>query len=165
MTGITISALCEALHAAWRRETETQFRTLADSIPQLVWMAHADGSRFWFNRRWYEYTGTTPEEMIGWGWLSVCDPSERNKVERSWQIAVSKGAPWEEILALRRHDGDRCWYLARAAPLRNNLGEIVTWFGTNTDISERLEIERRWPTPTAARATFWRSWPTSYAIR
>ncbi len=142
IVGTTISVLCEALHAARQRDTERQFRTLADSIPQLVWMAHSDGSRFWFNKRWYEYTGTVPDQMIGWGWLSVYDAAERCKVQESWQAAIAKGQPWEEILPLRRHDGRLFWHLARAAPLRNSSGEILTWFGTSTDISERLEIER-----------------------
>ncbi len=69
--GVTISLLCEALHAAQRRETEAQFRTLADCIPQLVWMARPDGYRFWFNRQWYEFTGAKPGESEGNGWHSA----------------------------------------------------------------------------------------------
>ena len=143
MAGTTIGLLCKARHAARVRGIESRLNTLADLIPQqLVWMAHADGSRFWFNKRWYEYTGTTLDQMAGLGWLTVCDPSEQFKVHESWQAAVAKGQPWEEIMSLRRHDGQLCRHLARAAPLRNSRGDIVRWFGTNTDISERMGIER-----------------------
>ncbi|MGO9423177.1 PAS domain-containing protein, partial [Roseiarcus sp.] len=56
------------------RESEKRFRLLADAIPHLAWIAHADGYIYWFNQRWYEYTGTTPEQMEGWGWKRVHDP-------------------------------------------------------------------------------------------
>src|ERR1019366_8841298 len=67
------------------RESEAQFRTLANAIPQLCWMANADGGIFWYNQRWYEYTGTTPEQMEGWGWKSVHDPETLPKVLARWQ--------------------------------------------------------------------------------
>ena len=63
------------------REGEEQFRTLADNIPQLAWMARPDGWIFWYNRRWYEYTGTTLEQMEGWGWQAVHDPEH---ARRGW---------------------------------------------------------------------------------
>jgi PAS domain-containing protein len=57
------------------QQSEERFRTLANSIPQLAWMARADGFILWYNQRWYDYTGTTPEQMEGWGWQSVHDPT------------------------------------------------------------------------------------------
>ncbi len=140
--GLTISALCEALHRARRRETEKQFRTLADSIPQLVWIARADGHRFWYNQRWYDYTGSRREDVIGWGWQSLHDPDELSDTLIRWRTALASGEPWEDTFRLRRRDGQMRWQLARARPLRNDRGEIECWFGTLTDITEQLETER-----------------------
>ncbi|HEY2838294.1 MAG TPA: ATP-binding protein [Pirellulales bacterium] len=140
--GVTISLLCEALHQAKRRETEKQFRVLADSIPQLVWMARPDGYRTWFNRRYYEYTGATPGQVVGSGWQSFHDPAELPRVLASLKRSLATGQPWEETFPLRRKDGQMRWQLARAMPVRNDIGDVVCWFGTNTDISERMENEQ-----------------------
>src|ERR1019366_8613167 len=66
------------------QESETQFRTLANTIPQLCWMANADGWIFWYNDRWYEYTGMAPEQMEGWGWQAVHDAAALPKVLERW---------------------------------------------------------------------------------
>jgi two-component system CheB/CheR fusion protein len=140
--GVTVSGLCEALHAAQRRETEKQFRTLADSIAQLVWMARPDGYRFWYNRRWYEFTGAAPAQVEGWNWQAFHDPGELPATLEKWRAALQTGEPFEDTFRLRRHDGTMRWHLARARPLRDDRGETVCWFGTNTDITERLEAEQ-----------------------
>jgi len=120
------------------REAEQQFRTLADSIPQLAWMARPDGWIFWYNKRWYDYTGSTPEEMEGWGWRNVHDPSQIDRVLASYRNAFETGEPWEDTFPLRRFDGEMRWHLTRAMPVRDESGTIVRWFGTNTDITDRL---------------------------
>ncbi len=124
------------------RTSEELFHSMADSIPQLAWMTRPDGHIYWYNKRWYEYTGATPEQMEGWGWQSVQDPQELPRVMESWQAALAAGEAWEDTFPLRRHDGTMRWHLSRAEPLRNANGEIVRWFGTNTDITERLEMEQ-----------------------
>ncbi|MDB5337889.1 MAG: hybrid sensor histidine kinase/response regulator [Planctomycetaceae bacterium] len=141
IVGTTISLLCEALHASRRRETESQFRTLADSIPQLVWMARPDGERFWFNKRWYDYTGTTFERVKGFGWQALRDPEELPEICESWNRAVKAGNEWEQTIRLRRKDGEMRWNIVRAVPVKNARGEVECWFGTNTDIQDRIEIE------------------------
>ncbi|HZT80031.1 MAG TPA: PAS domain-containing protein, partial [Gemmataceae bacterium] len=123
------------------RASEEQFRTLADSIPQLAWMARPDGYLFWYNRRWYEYTGTTPEQMAGWGWQSVHDPAELPRVLARWKAALASGEPWEDTFPLRRRDGELRWHLSRALPVRDDQGRVTRWFGTNTDITERMRME------------------------
>ncbi len=123
------------------RASEELFHSMADSIPQLAWMCRPDGHIYWYNKRWYEYTGATPEQMEGWGWQSVHDPRELPRVMENWQAALAAGEAWEDTFPLRRHDGVMCWHLSRAEPLRNTNGDIVRWFGTNTDITERLEME------------------------
>jgi PAS domain S-box-containing protein len=118
------------------RASEKQFRTLANAIPTLCWMANSDGWIFWYNQRWYEYTGTTPEEMEGWGWQSVHDPDVLPKVLESWKTSIATGEPFEMVFPLRGADGIFHPFLTRVTPLLDEEGKIARWFGTNTDISE-----------------------------
>ncbi|HUK16554.1 MAG TPA: response regulator [Bryobacteraceae bacterium] len=124
-------------------ESENLFRTLSDSIPQLAWMARPDGSRFWYNRRWYEYTGATPEEMEGWGWRSVHHPDHAARVFERQRKCFAAGIVWEDTVPLRGKDGAYRWFLSRAVALRDSAGEIARWLGTNTDITEQREAEVR----------------------
>lgn len=122
------------------------FRTLANSIPQLAWMARADGHIFWFNQRWYDYTGTTPAQMKGWGWQSVHHPEELSRVLSVWNASIRKGEPAEIELPIRAKDGTYRWFLTRAIPLRNARGEIVRWVGTNTDIDDQRRASNAFET-------------------
>ena len=116
------------------RESEGQLQTLADAVPQLVWMADADGYIFWYNQRWYDYTGTSPEQMEGWGWQSVHDPEMLPKVLVSWRASIETGEPFEMEFPIKGADGAFRWFLTRVNPLRDSHGRIVRWFGTNTDV-------------------------------
>lgn len=122
-------------------ESERQFRTLADSIPTLCWSADADGYIRWYNRRWYEYTGTTPEQMEGWGWQSVHDPEVLPQVLERWRESIASGEQFEMVFPLRGSDGNFRPFLTRVQPIRNQEGVVVRWFGTNTDISTQHEAE------------------------
>jgi PAS domain S-box-containing protein len=126
------------------QKSEAEFRTLAESIPQLAWSARPDGYIDWYNRRWYEYTGTTLAEMQGWGWRSVHALAWVDDVVRRWTAAIDAGLDFEMEFPLRRRDGAFRWHLTRAVPLRDEAGNIVRWFGTNTDIDDakRAEGER-----------------------
>jgi PAS domain S-box-containing protein len=123
------------------RESESQFRSLANSIPQLAWMTHQDGSIFWYNQRWYDYTGTTFEEVKGWGWKIVHHPDYLDSATRKFQHCLATGEPWEDTFPLRGKDGNFRWFLSRALPIRDVNGKIVRWFGTNTDITDRKQAE------------------------
>jgi PAS domain S-box-containing protein len=123
------------------QEREQQFRTLADSVPQLAWMAEADGHIFWFNKRWYEYTGTTPDEMVGWGWKSVHDPKVLPDVLERWRAAIRIGQPLEMVFPLRGWDGNYREFLTLVVPVRDGAGKVARWFGTNTDITEQRRAE------------------------
>ena len=125
-----------------RRMREEQFRALAESIPQLAWMADASGSIYWYNRRWYDYTGTTLEEMRGWGWKSVQHPDYVDGVVERIRHSWDTGEAWEDTFPIRGRDGRYRWFLSRAQPIRDADGRIARWFGTNTDITERLEADR-----------------------
>ena len=123
------------------REGEQRFRTLADSIPQLAWMARPDGYIFWYNRRWYDYTGTTLEQMQGWGWQSVHDPSELPRVVETIKVSFASGDPWDCTFPLRRHDGAFRWHLSRMLPVKDEQGQVVLWFGSNTDVDDQKQVE------------------------
>ena len=123
------------------RESENQFRSLANSIPQLAWMARADASVFWYNQRWYEFTGTTFDEVKGFAWRSLIHPDHAQRViarmEQVWALAE----PWEDTFLLRGKDGNYRWFLSRALPIRDARENVVRWFGTNTDITDRKQAD------------------------
>ncbi|HYX35422.1 MAG TPA: PAS domain-containing protein [Oligoflexus sp.] len=118
------------------RSTESLFKGLADSIPQLAWMADRDGSFFWFNQRWYDYTGTEFEVVAEWGWTKVHHPDHVDRVTAGFREALKSGSPFEDTFPLRKANGQWRWFLTRALPIRNEDGEILRWFGTSTDITE-----------------------------
>jgi PAS domain S-box-containing protein len=118
-------------------QTEEQFRFLANAMPQLCWMANADGWIYWYNQRWYDYTGTTPEQMKGWGWQSVHDPKALPEVMERWKASIATGTPFEMVFPLRGAGGAFRPFLTRGVPTKDAEGKIVHWFGTNTDISEQ----------------------------
>lgn len=121
------------------RESEASFRALANAIPQLAWMADTDGARYWFNERWFRYTGTALEEVQGWGWSALCHPDHRDRVLRGVKAAWKTGQRWEDTYPIRNRDGEYRWFLTRAVPIRDAQDRIVRWFGTNTDVTEQHE--------------------------
>ncbi len=122
-------------------DSDKRFETLADNIPNLAWMADANGWIFWYNKQWYEYTGTIEEDMKGWGWQSVHDEIELPKVMEKWTYAISVGEPFEMIFPLKAADGSFNHFLTRVLPIKNKDGIIDKWFGTNTNISNQINIE------------------------
>jgi PAS domain S-box-containing protein len=123
------------------KDGEKQFQTMVNAIPQLAWIARPDGSIFWYNQRWFDFTGTTLEQVDGWGWREVLDPILLPKVLESWEQSLESGEPFEMEYSLRSADGHYGWFLTRGFPLRDNAGKIVRWFGTNTDLSQKRAAE------------------------
>jgi PAS domain S-box-containing protein len=123
------------------QESESRFRTLADNIAQLAWMTDSNGWIFWYNQRWFDYTGTTLAEMQGWGWQKVHHPDHIDRVVEHWSHSLKMGQSWEDTFPLRGKDGNYRWFLSRAIPIRDEAGNVVRWFGTNTDISDRKQAE------------------------
>jgi PAS domain S-box-containing protein len=121
------------------REGKKSFSTLANNISQLAWMADEKGSTFWYNDRWFDYTGTTLEEMAGWGWRKVQHPDHVERVAEKITHCFQTGEVWEDTFPLRGQDGIYRWFLSRAVPIRDAKGKVWRWFGTNTDISESKE--------------------------
>jgi len=123
------------------RASEEQFRTLADNMSQFAWMADPAGRIYWYNKRWYDYTGTTLEAMRALGWRSVHHPDHHERVSASMKRAVAIGSIWEETFPLRGKSGQYRWFLARAVPIRDDFGQVTRWFGTNTDITAQVTAE------------------------
>jgi PAS domain S-box-containing protein len=122
--------------------SETRFRELADNMSQFAWTADAKGSIYWYNRRWHEFTGTTLEEVEGWGWQKVHHPDHVDRVVNRIRQCFAAGTPWEDTFPLRSREGTYRWFLSRAQPIRNEIGDLVRWFGTNTDVTEQIEAEK-----------------------
>jgi PAS domain S-box-containing protein len=133
----------DELHKATQllKESEERFRNLADNIPNLAWMSKADGWIFWYNKQWYDYTGTTLDDMQGWGWLKVQHPDYAQKVNDAWRSSIEAGRQHENISLLRGKDGNYRWFLTRVTPIRDEQGNILFWCGSNTDITERIRAE------------------------
>lgn len=124
------------------RENEARFRQLADAMPQIVFMADPEGNVDYFNKKWYEYTGFAEGGFGFEHWKPVHDEDGLRRALIAWPEAVRTGAPYEIEYRLRRHDGAYRWHLGRALPIRNRDGQIVRWFGTNTDIHDYKELQQ-----------------------
>lgn len=148
--------LSDFQHRCWRTATrldgtlsplsagqipQDQFELAADNIPVSCWMANGDGYIVWYNRRWHEYSGTSPSEMEGWGWQAVHDPEVLPEVMARWTESISTGEPFEMTFPLRGADGIYRPFLTRVQPVRDATGAVVRWFGTNTEILEQLAAE------------------------
>lgn len=124
-------------------QSELRFRLMADNISQLAWITDKSGWIFWYNKRWFDYTGTRLEEMAGWGWKAVHHPDHLDRVVEKVSACFESGADWEDTFPLRSATGEWRWFLSRAKPIRDDNGEIVYWFGTNTDVTEMRDAEER----------------------
>ncbi len=122
-------------------ESERQFRTLADNMSQLAWTADAAGSIYWYNERWYEYTGSSLEAMLALGWRSVHHPDHIGRISARLSHCFATGSIWEDTFPLRGKGGGYSWFLARALPIRDEHGHITHWLGTNTDITAQVNAE------------------------
>ena len=115
---------------------EERYRLVTEQMPQIVWMADARGAHLYFNRRWYDFTGLSPAQSLGEGWAQPLHPDDADRAQVRWQHSLDSGAPYEIEYRFRRHDGEYHWFLARALPLRDEMGRITKWFGTCTDVDD-----------------------------
>ncbi len=125
------------------RHSEVRFRQIADCMPQLVWTADASGVVDYYNERRIEFEGFTQREDGSWEWAPVVHPDEQAETIAAWEMASQTGTPYEIEHRVKRANGHFSWFLSRAFPIHNELGEIVKWFGTATDIDDikRAELE------------------------
>src|ERR1700745_3054731 len=108
-----------------------------DAIPTLAWSARPDGSAEFLNRRWLDYTGLSADEASDWGWRAAIHTGDRARLIDFWRHLLTSGEAGEIEARLRRHDGDYRWFLFRVEPVRDNHGDILKWYGANTDIEDR----------------------------
>ena len=133
----------QKLAAEALQEREVEFMTLADNIAQLCWMARPDGHIYWYNKRWYDYTGTDLAAMAGWGWDKVHHPDYVQQVVAAARQGWASGQPWELTFPLRGQDGEYRWFLTRIEPMRDEQGQLVRWLGTNTDVTEMRQLQEQ----------------------
>ncbi|HET9238329.1 MAG TPA: PAS domain S-box protein [Oligoflexus sp.] len=126
-----------------QREAENRIRELAESMTQLAWIAQPNGDIVWYNRRWFEYSGTTLDQMLGWGWQSMHDPEYLPEVMERWNSAIATGTAFDMTFPLKARDGQYRWFLTRAFPLKDSNGTIIQWFGTNTDVHDQFELTEK----------------------
>jgi PAS domain S-box-containing protein len=134
----------QRLDAAAVAESDRLFRSLADTMPQMVWSTLPDGYHDYYNARWYEYTGVPAGSTDGAGWNGMFHPDDQDRAWARWRNSLATGEPYEIEYRLRHHGGDYRWTLGRALPIRDAAGLIVRWIGTCTDIHEqKLMIDER----------------------
>lgn len=124
------------------RESERRYRGIVESLPQLVWTARADGHADYLSRQWVEYTGIPEEEQLGWKWLDVLHPEDRENASQAWRAAVENEVPYDVEYRVRRHDGVYRWFKTRGVPYRDNTGRIVKWLSSSTDIDDQMRAEQ-----------------------
>ncbi len=128
-------------HIKLVQSTERDLSLIINTIPALVWSARPDGSAEFFNKYYLDYVGLSAEQVQGWGWTVAVHPEDLKDLAQAWQSIIDSGKPGEAEARLRRFDGEYRWFLLRANPLRNESGNIVKWYGINTDICDRRHAE------------------------
>ncbi len=123
------------------RESEQRWRGLTEALPQLVWSATPDGACDYFSRQWTEHTGVPEEALLGWRWLSVLHPDDRERTRGSWLESVAGRRRYDVEYRVRRSDGVYRWFKTRGTPIRDGEGHICKWFGTCTDITDAKRAE------------------------
>ena len=131
----------ESLDDSATRPSGFEFELIANNLPVLCWIARGDGFIFWYNRRWHDYCGSTPQAMEGWGWQSVHDPDELPGVMTRWERSIATGQPFEMVFPLRGSDGLFRRFLTRIVPVRCENGIVVRWLGTNTEVESQMNAE------------------------
>ena len=147
-TSIDIDPLVRAEQAAEERErelarSEQMHRALGESLNQIVWSADETGWIHWYNHNWYDYTGQTKDEALGWGWQAVHHAEDFPKVMEAWPHSIATGDPFDMEFRIRGEDGRFRWFLTRAEPFYDEAGNVVRWYGTCTDIDERRRAFER----------------------
>src|SRR5487761_137968 len=133
--------MASTAHGFEQARQAQDFRVVLDTIPTLAWSARSDGSADFFNQCWLDYTGLSAEEACDWGWTVALHPNDLNGLVDYWRSVLACGETGEIEGRLRRYDGEYRWFLFRAEPVRDDHGDILKWYGANTDIEDRKRAE------------------------
>ncbi|KAI5462137.1 hypothetical protein BGZ63DRAFT_413576 [Mariannaea sp. PMI_226] len=142
VTGRDVTIMTEEIEQIKERDEE-RFKLICETMPQLVWTTRPDGYVDFFNSRWSSYTGFSPEESYGRGWINAFHPDDLPETIEKWEHSLATGDPFVIEYRCRNKNGDYRWFLGRASPLRHKeTGEIEGWFGTCTDAHEGISSKR-----------------------
>ncbi|GHO72426.1 hypothetical protein KSD_01970 [Ktedonobacter sp. SOSP1-85] len=126
------------------KTSEENWRVLAETVPQLVWMARPDGALEYWSQRWHDYTGAAPEQALGYSWSQFLHPDDYQRTLTVWRHSLAADEPYEiEYRFKDSKTGSYRWFLARAMPVRDEAGQVVKWFGTCTDIDDQKRVEQQ----------------------
>lgn len=123
------------------RQSEARFRLMAETMPQKIFTADPKGDITYFNPQWIEFTGSSFDQMKGWGWTQFVHPDDVDESIRAWRHSIDTGEPFLFEHRLRQADGQYCWHISRAVPLRNGEGQILMWVGSNTDVDDARKAD------------------------
>ena len=157
LVGAISSGLGEFLHRKQRRiaahegqrvdealrKSERGWRSLTEALPQLVWSATPDGACDYFSTQWTQHTGVPENELLGWRWLEVLHPDDREPTRQFWMGSVAGRGPYDVEYRVHARDGNYRWFKTRGVPIRDDKGIIIKWFGTCTDVSDLKRAEER----------------------
>ncbi|MBW4668203.1 MAG: PAS domain-containing protein [Cyanomargarita calcarea GSE-NOS-MK-12-04C] len=142
MIGTNIDVSVRKQESEELRQSQLIYRNLADQMPQLFWITQPDGYHEYYNQRWYDYTGTTFDQVRGSGWTHLLHPDDVERSIEIWNESLTTGKNYDiEYRLLRASDGEYRWHLGRAFPLRDENGQIIKWFGSCTDIHDQKLVE------------------------
>jgi PAS domain S-box-containing protein len=127
--------------AAAVRDAEQRHRQVLDAIPQLIWSCDPSGRCDYISRQWAHYTGIPAEDQLGYGWLERLHPDDRAPTMEAWSRCVDEGELFDTRFRIQAEDGSYRWFRTRAVPMRDAAGDIVKWFGTNTDVDDQIRAE------------------------
>src|SRR3954462_2657107 len=151
---LLMTALGVTRFERWSIATRTKFESLLQLAPQIVWFAQSDGRISYCNPYWYEYTGFSESQTVGYRWTDAIHPEDRERVIWSWEQAVQKGKDYDVEMRLRHQDGTYCWFLARSRPGRDEAGAVNPWLGIAVDIEERKRAEEEAWAASQAKSEF-----------
>src|ERR1700719_733635 len=145
MSGLAQSAERHELSDALEKLSQeaARLQTVIDTVPSFLWTSFPDGSKEYLNKRLYEYTGLSLEQGKGWGWKVVVHPDDLDRLVREWQALLDAPKPGELETRIRRYDGEYRWFLICVVPQFDAEGNVVRWFGSNTDIEDRKRVEKK----------------------
>jgi len=151
---VLMSVLGVTRFERWSIATRTKFESLLELSPQIVWFAQSDGQISYCNPYWYEYTGFSERQTVGYGWTDAIHPEDRDRVIWSWEKAVKEGIEYDVEMRLRHKDDTYCWFLARSRPGRDESGNVNAWLGIAVDIEERKRAEEEAWAASQAKSEF-----------
>jgi PAS domain S-box-containing protein len=125
------------------QESEKEFRTLAEAMPQIIFVANPNGEITYFNDKWEQFTGYSFEQTKSWSWSPVHHPEDLDRLITTWNESLTTGKPYQIEYRLKGKNGTYRWFLGRALPVRDNDGRILKWIGTNTDIHDQKILEQK----------------------